>query len=403
MKRTLSALLVVILLISLLTACGTKDDPMHTLYFKDSNKSQKVTATFFNSVTKDSVEIEMKKIGEDNDSYTFSCEGDTSLYNMVNLTYDGEKTTDFAFNKCVSGWYKTEDNLLPYAEGEEISYVHAFETFTLDGYDSKKIIHIWKPDDYDAQSSEKYAVVYVLDGQIMLYQENGDHPEIKGCPVANEHIKAMTAATGYKAIMVAIESGITRDYELVPEIGESADEKMFKERSGKTEMDEFDGMNGTQYADFLANTLVPYIQEHYNVYTDALHTSIAGVSLSGMEAFYTAMEFPEVFGTAGAISPSFWEYDAATWEAYLIDKTFDDHSPFLYFYTGPEKLDTDPDVTQMYERLKGMGYPEDKLALHFNEEGRHDSIIWRNVFSEFLTGMVYRHIEPLQQSMKSTD
>ena len=401
MKRILSAILILLMIAALFAACAEQHNGVHTLYFKDSTKSDKVIATFFNSSSGESEEVEMEKISEDGDSYTFSCEGDSSLYNMAYVTYGDEKKTDgFAFNPCTNGWYKTEDDLLPYEEGEEINYENEFDIIMLDaGYEEyKKIVHIWTPDDYDPSSSEKYATVYVLDGNRMAYF--GDGQQLKGSEVVCEQVKVMTASTGKKAIVVAVENVVARDYELVPEIGESEDERLF----GKHE---FDAMNGSQLAAFFADTLVPYVQEHYNVYTDALHTSVAGGSLGGLEAFYIAVEYPDVFGTAGALSPSFWEYDDATWRAYLEQKTFDKNSPFLYFYMGgketavPPGVETDMDwtvdwTTQMVERLKDMGYPEEKMAYHFYDEGTHNSVMWRNVFPEFLEAFVYQRIEPLQ-------
>ena len=68
----------------------------------------------------------------------------------------------------------------------------------------------------------------------------------------------------------------------------------------------------------------------------------------------------------------------------------------MYLYTGSAESDTDPHVTVMYNRLLKMGYPKDKLALHFNEEGAHGGKYWRSVFSEFLTATVYGEIKPLR-------
>ncbi len=51
----------------------------------------------------------------------------------------------------------------------------------------------------------------------------------------------------------------------------------------------------------------------------------------------------------------------------------------------------------MYNCLKEMGYPEDKLVLHFNETGVHRGDYWCSVFSEFLTATVFQRIETLQQ------
>ena len=56
---------------------------LHTLYFKDSSKSEKVVAAFLNSASGESEEVEMTRCGEDEDSYTFSCEGDVKKYNVA--------------------------------------------------------------------------------------------------------------------------------------------------------------------------------------------------------------------------------------------------------------------------------------------------------------------------------
>lgn len=368
------------------------DSNIHTLYFKDSAKSSKAVATFFNSVSGKSKDVEMEKISEDSESVTFSCEGDTSIYNMAYVICDGKQPDrpafcKFAFNKCVSGWYQTEDELLPYTEGEEINYTNEFDDVTLTCIDYDKDIHIWKPDDYDASSSEKYSTIYVLDGESAVYTGLYGQ-ELKGCTLITEQVRSMIAQTGNKAIVVAIENIGTRNFELVPNIGVPRDNADF----------EGEGIDGTKFADFVVNTLVPYVQEHYNVYTDALHTSVTGYSLGGLEAFYIAVEYPAVFGNSGSLSPSFWEYDEATWNKYLGEKSYDSDSPLIYLYTGPQGSDTDPDVTDMYNRLKKMGYPEDKLILHFNEEGLHDGTMWRNVFSEFLAAFVYQRVEPLQSN-----
>ena len=216
-----------------------------------------------------------------------------------------------------------------------------------------------------------------------------EEKRIGGCPIVTEQVKAMNSVTGQKAIVVAIENNFARDNELVPKIGKSTDEKFSGEQ-------EFENMNGSQFSEFVAETIVPYIQKHYNVFTDALHTSITGISLGGLEAFYITMEHPKIFGTVGALSPSFWEFDNKVWTKYLKKKTFGENSPFLYFYTGPEKSDTDPFVSNMYNRLYKIGYPKNKLALHFNKEGAHSGYHWRSVFSEFLNAMVYQSGKPLK-------
>lgn len=409
MKKTLPIILLITIIASVLSACGS-DIPLkmngstHTLYFKDSNKSKSATATFFNSDSKESLDVNMEKVSEDSDSVTFACEGDCSLYNMAYVTCNNESKdkvsafNKFAFNACTSGWYRQENYVLPYTDGEPITYSQKFEEISLACKGGKKKIHIRKPEGYDHSSNEKYATIYVLDGQSLLFDKN--EQKMKDYPGIIEQIDTMSKLTGVKAIVVAVESSIERDHEMVPELGESFDEKMHDLHSDDDYNEEFEGMNGTELSDYFADTIVPYMQENYSVYTDPAHTAISGYSLGGLACFYIAMEHPEIFGTAGCLSPSFWEYDDATWRAYLNEKRFDNKSPFIYIYAEKEPTEVGspgPYMTVMVNRLKSLGYPQDKLVFHYDEEGLHDSVFWRNVYSEFLTCMIYQNVPPLQK------
>lgn len=408
MKKIFAFILALATASSLLSACSFgNDENMHTLYFRNISENKEVVATFFNSVTDETSEVKMKKSSQDDKTFTYSCEGDTSKFNMAYITYDGITTDKFAFNKCVSGWFKTEQAVMPYAEGCSTTYKYnsTEAEFNFCGY--KKYVHIWVPDDYDANSDEKYATIYMLDGQnadfMEIPEEYSSIPEeypINQTLNETEQVRAMTAETGYKAIIVEIdtvgqydnESAFSRDDEMVPDIGELA----AGESTGWTKK------LANKFAEFMNDTVVPYIRENYNVYTDALHTSIRGASLSGLGAFYITMEYPETFGTAGAMSPSFWVYDKEAWKNYLSQKTFDENSPFLYFYTGGEKEDTGAETKMVYDVLNELDYPSEKLALHYNENGGHALPYWKAVLSEFLEAMVFQHVEVLQPASDST-
>ena len=404
--KILSLITLILVFSTVITACGanrsgssssTPDSAhakgngnLHTLYFKDSTKSEKVVVTFLNSATGKSEEVEMVKCEEDDDSYTFSCEGNVKYYNVAQFNCDGKNTRKIAFNKCVSGWYKSKNGLIPYTQGKDTEFFPEFKRVTLDCNGYEKKIYFWTPEDYDADSDEKYATIYVLDGDDEI---NLNNPESRsdGCMYIPEQVRSMTENTGYKAIVVLVSTygdmtKINRDDELVPDIGEIAEEEYGKLTKKK----------GGDFARFMAKTLVPYVQKHYNVYTDALHTSVTGASLGGLETFYITMEYPELFGTAGAQSPSFWTYNDDVWRKYLSGKDFGKSTPFVYLYTGPSGGDTDPHVTDMYNRLIDMGYPADKTALSYNEFGGHHVNYWRSYFSEFLSAMVFQSVEPLQ-------
>lgn len=390
MKKILSIIIAVLIFTSLTTSCGNtnnkKSANLHTMYFRDKSRSKEAVATFFNSASKKSEDITMKKIEDNNEASVFSCEGDTSAYNMVYITYDGISTEKFAFNKCVSGWNNSGDGLMPYAYGEKINYTYKYKDVTLkcNGYD--KTVHIWTPGNYDKNSKDNYAVIYALDGDGMVYLGQPG-TSVSGCENIPEQVKAMTAAAGFKAIVVAVEThgdGSTcyRDDELIPNLGKMAHEEGTSRKLGN------------KVADFISGTLVPYVQKNYNVYTDARHTAVTGVSLGGLEAFYIAMAHPETFGAAGCFSPSFWCYNDKNWTKF-IKKTPLNNAPFIYIYTGNEKNDTGKEASAMVKRLKKTGYPKNRLAFHYNENGSHSTPYWRNTFSEFLEAMFYRKVEAL--------
>lgn len=393
MKKVLSLLITAVIAASLFTACSTKSPVKkgknyHTLYFKDKSKCSKASATFFNSKNNKKETVEMEKISEDSGSTTYSCDGNISKYNMAYITYDGINSLKFAFNKCVSGWYNSDIGFLPYVQGEKTTYKYKYKTvnFKFSGYN--KLVHIWTPDGYK-NSGEKYSTIYLLDGHAADFIEQPVGHTVAESDNATEQVKAMMSNTGKKVILVAIETegdntAATRDDELIPNLGKMAHEEGTSKKLG------------TKLADFIANTLKPYIKKHYNVYSDSVHTSITGTSLSALEAFYVTMKYPGKFGSAGVLSPSFWTYGDKAWRKFLRENKFGKDSPFLYIYSGGKRGDTGAEATEMVNRLKDMGYPKDKLAYHFNERGTHDVTCWRSVFAEYLEAAAFGHVDVIQ-------
>lgn len=385
-KGLLSVTVTAAVCLSVFAGCGSDDKsssnpstPDHTIYFRTEIKADKVTANFFNTVNGDKEDVEMKNTGSDDNGYVYSCMGDTAKYNKVTFTYDDSQTKDVAFNEFVNGWYNSSYGLVPYTEGEKLIDKAEFTTETLKYKDSDKEIYVWTPENYDADSAEKYSTIYLYDGQWMLVRdfESGMG---SGCWNVAESVTSMMKESKNKAIVVAISTTeVTRDDELVPDLGEFADPDSAFVISNK---------EGIPFCDFVVNEVVPFIQKKYNVYTDAAHTSIAGSSLGGMAAFYAGMEHPDVFGTVGALSPAFAFYDESAWENFLKDKDFE-KSPCIYMYSG-DVQDNKLSAEAMKSGLLDKGFPKDKLFYHYNPNGEHLVPYWRNIFPEYLVAMFDR-------------
>ncbi len=305
---------------SAVVSAKTKAVQLHKLTIRAPKNISEMTAVFLNTSTGKTANVKMEQTGGNNNekNSVFSCEADANAYNMVRVKYGETESMDVAFNSFVSGWNLENDELLPYTVGTEPSYDPKFETkvFKFDG--REKNIYIWTPDDYDKNSDKKYSVIYMFDGQSVLTtgKDRGMDNDIM-CWNVSESVAGMTAATGNQAIIVAIDNGSPyRDDELIPDLG-----NLNLERAPANAKDgDISLKRGNAFADFICDTVMPYVNEHYNVYTDAQHTSLAGSSLGGLETFYTVLSHPDKFSAGGALSSTFGMYADAEWTSFLKDK-----------------------------------------------------------------------------------
>lgn len=408
MKRIITGLLCVVLCAAMLTACSNTGDTanstpdteksavevMHPLTVRAPKSYGEMTATFLNTASGDTAQMEMTASEEDDSYNVYSCEADVNRYNMVHLTSDDRDSMDVAFNSFISGWNVKDDMPVPYVVGEEPSYDPQFETkvFQFDGRD--KNVYIWTPDEYDEKSSEKYSVIYMFDGQSVLAtgKERGmDNDSV--CWNVSEHVASMMDVTDHKAIIVAIENNdVYRMDELVPDLGEIN----MEDEPENVKADDLTKKRGSAFADFICDTIMPYINENYHVYTDAQHTALAGSSLGGLETFYTVLSHPDKFGTGGVMSATFDMYAEKEWTEFLKDKLNMKNAPFLYFYAGSYHMDNGDVTETMYNDLIDNGYAKDKLVFSKYEQGEHLIEYWRNIYPDFLEAVFTQKVSALE-------
>ena len=351
------------------------------LTVKDMGKNAAITATFSNSATGVSEDVPMEKTGEGDGYFLYTCTADTEKYNLVHLSYGDKVTKEAAFNPCVSGWELYEGELMPFdiQSDKALDIQYDTQVFNVSGLEKKA--YIWTPADYDANAAEKYSVIYMLDGQTVLTTDISG--AARSWNVA-EHTASMMSATGNKAILVCLDAGDMRADDYAPVL------------SGDATCYSSSNPCGNLFGNYVCETVMPYIQEHYNVYTDAAHTALAGSSLGGLEAFYIGLEHADQFGTIGIFSPSFWAYDTEAWQAYFAGKTFDGNCAFLYFYSGSFGQDTGYWAEPTYNALLEAGYPKDKLVFSKYEDGKHNEEYWSDIYPEFLEAVVAGKVSALE-------
>ena len=314
---------------------------------------------------------------------------DTSAYDRIIFNNGGtQQTINVPVNKASSGFFISNSSSTKAMLVGTYAYTGAdsgtMTKLNMDypgGY--KKRVWIWTPADYKA-TGDKFRTIYMTDGQNLF---DDDHEDGYGGWEVTDAVESMMANGGRGVILVGIEStGSRRDTELTPDIGDlnpalpPSDAQSFK--NGK----------GIQFADFVANTVMPYVQENYNSSAAKRDNMVVGSSSGGLEAFYIGMEHNDKFGMIGALSPAFLLFGDDVWNSYLskFDLTSSD-MPKLYLFNGnstKDSLERELKVfcDEMYDRLTNAGYKN--MTYVIEGDYVHNEAHWRAIFPDTIAWLL---------------
>ena len=157
----------------------------------------------------------------------------------------------------------------------------------------------------------------------------------------------------------------------------------------------FRGGGISEYSDFMANELKPFIDEIYNTDSISSKTMVVGSSFGGIASFHTACTYPNAFGIAGALSPSFEIYANREGDVKKISFEHDVEDALVKYKRNKPKLWLDwgkleplapeliPEAIQILEDKfdyivnKDLFYMEDPM-------GKHDERAWAYRFKLIL-------------------
>ena len=150
---------------------------------------------------------------------------------------------------------------------------------------NQRKLYVYLPPSY-AQSDRHYPVIYMQDGQNLFDQALSYAGEWQ----VDETMEALSRE-GIEAIVVGVpNAGVRR----IDEYSPFKDQRLRK------------GGRGDWYVAFLANTVKPLIDRDFRTLPEREHTGVLGSSMGGLISLYALFCRPEVFGFAGAMSPSLW-------------------------------------------------------------------------------------------------
>lgn len=320
-----------------------------------------------------------------NNEKVYYADVDTSQYDRVIFNNNNQQTVNVFVNKASSGFFISDTTSSKAMLVGTYAYTNPdtgnMTKLQFDypgGY--KKRVWIWTPSDYKA-SGEKFRTIYMTDGQNLF---DDDHEDGYGGWEVTDAVESMMANGGRGVILVGVEStGSRRDTELTPDIGE------LNPQLSASDAQSFKNGKGIQFADFVANTVMPYVQANYNSSTAKQDNMVVGSSSGGLEAFYIGMEHNDKFGMIGALSPAFLLFGDDVWNSYLskFDLTSED-MPRLYLFNGDnerDELEQNLKVfcVQMYDRLNTAGYKN--MIMTIEDTYKHNEAYWRMVFPECIS------------------
>jgi predicted alpha/beta superfamily hydrolase len=217
-------------------------------------------------------------------------------------------------------------------------------------YVSARHVDVWLPANYT--SSNKYAVLYMQDGQMLFdssitwNKQEWGVDEILSRLMQNNQIR--------DCIVVGIWNGGQRRHaEYFPQkpfeaLSQPEQDLVYNAyRSGGQSIFAGISISSDLYLQFLTEELKPFIDQTYSTLPDRSNTFVAGSSMGGLISLYALCEYPKVFGGAACLSthwPGLFSLEnnpvPAVFFSYLKKYLPSPKHHRIYFDHGTETLDS---------------------------------------------------------------
>ncbi len=221
-------------------------------------------------------------------------------------------------------------------------------------------IWIYLPKVYYENKKQKFAVLYMHDGQNLFDNYTAAFNEWG----VDECLDTLQKQTNKYAIVVGIEN----------------DNKKRLNEYNPYNNEKFGDGEGEDYTAFLVETLKPFIDRYYRTLPQKKYTAIAGSSMGALISSYAMLKYPDVFFAAGIFSPAYWVSPQifADAQKHLRAK----NKQAYYFYCGGrESEEMEPDMQKMTAITKtGM---HNVVAQTFSASAAHNEAAWRTAFAGF--------------------
>lgn len=252
--------------------------------------------------------------------------------------------------------------------------IRTIEAFRSKALGNERAVWVYLPPGYDRpRNAARYPVLYMHDGQNVFNGLTSYLPNQEWG--ADEAAQAMVQAGLCRPVIIvaAANAGLARADEYLPTRAQAGSNEV----GGKADL----------YARFLCDELKPYIDKEYRTLTGPEDTAVCGSSFGGILSLHLALSRPDVFGTAGVVSPSVW------WDGRIMVKRVQAlaERPKVRLWVDmgtDESASAIADSRALRRAIEAKGWKngEDFVYAEF-PRARHNEQAWRERFGLLLAWM----------------
>ncbi|HEY9857823.1 MAG TPA: alpha/beta hydrolase-fold protein [Stenomitos sp.] len=261
----------------------------------------------------------------------------------------------------VADWQDRYPRLVP--PHTMVGDVRSLGEFEIPLLDRKRQVFVYLPPGYEADSTRRYPVMYMYDGQNLFDASTSFSGEWQVDETCERMIRAGVLPP---LIVVGIYNGeADRLHEQSPWPNPHYD--VLGE--------------GRVFAEWVATGLKGEIDQCLRTLPGPEHTGIGGSSMGGLTSLYAAFRFPEVFGRVLAMSSAFW-FNKHRIYPFIRDKGKNPGQRIYldcghYEEHGRNRLGPLRQSREMAQLLRSLGYEDGKDLLWVEDPyGQHSEADW---------------------------
>jgi predicted alpha/beta superfamily hydrolase len=225
--------------------------------------------------------------------------------------------------------------------------------FTVPGL-APRLIRVYLPRTYTPAAS--HFGLYMFDGQNVF----DDRPSFSGGWYIHEAVEGLAKSRRPAPVVIGIDhGGPGRNLELSAFPMEA--------EPGQAHV----------LLDWVTGSLMPALTAELNLVPGPLGSVVGGSSMGGLAAFWSHFHYPQAFGGALVMSPSFWVANQAIFADTAVQPTPVVSRVYIDAGAREDKGRVVDAVKTMVEQLTARGYDSDRLMWRADSKGTHSEASWR--------------------------